>query len=315
MSAEAPHCVLSNGLVDAGVYLPESENGFYRGTRFDWAGIVDSLTCGGHSYFGPWYENHDPFKHDAITGPAEEFHAAEEPDLDYPLVEVGDDFLRLGVGLLRKEDPSPFCRFHTYKLADPRVNHGQWHTYVYSDRVDLEHRAASRSGAGYCYQKTVRLPAGQPVLLLEHSLVNLGSRKICTRHYNHNFFMIDRQPTGPAFEIVLPFAVHAAEPSSPLRVCGPQITFDRTLANEETVTTELTGYSTYPTDYDITVTHSGTGAAVRILGDRPLVKLLFWARRRTLCPEPYIDVSLQPGQKFSWTISYRFYTVQTKPGN
>ncbi len=311
MSAEAPHWTISNGLVDAKVYLPDSENGYYRGTRFDWAGILGSLTCAGHSYFGPWNEEHNPHKHDSITGPAEEFHGVEEPDIDYPLVDEGDAFLRLGLGLLRKLNSSPFQRFHTYAFADT----GHWQTCAHRDSVEFEHRAASRSGLGYGYKKTVRLAAREPVLLLEHSLVNAGSRRICTRHYNHNFLTIDRQPTGPAFEILLPFTVHAAETPNPLQVCGRRIGFDRMLAAKESVLTELTGYAACAADYDITVMHRGTGAAVRIRGDRPLVKLLLWARRQTVCPEPYIDISLQPGQQISWTISYHFYAVRTEPGN
>ena len=310
MSAEAPRCTLSNGLVEAKVYLPDKDNGFYRGSRFDWAGIIGSLTCGGHSYFGPWYAKHDPYRHDSITGPAGEFHGVEEADIDYTRVKEEDNFLRLGVGFFRKQESSAFRRFHTYALSDT----GEWRTFVHRDRAEFEHRAVSRSGLGYCYKKTIRLPEWRPFLLLEHTLINSGSLEIGTRHYNHNFLTIDRQLTGPDFEIRLPFAVRAEETPSPLHVCTRRITFDRMLAQNESVLAELTGYGASATDYEITVAHRGTGAAVRIRGDRPLVKLLFWARRHTLCPEPYIDISLRPGEQISWTISYEFYAVRMESG-
>jgi hypothetical protein len=292
-------------LVDAEVYLPDSEDGYYRGTRFDWAGVIGSLTCASHSYFGPWREEHDPYKHDSITGPAEEFYAAGEPDIDYPFVAEGDAFLRLGVGLLCKKDSSTFERFHTYAFADT----GQWHTSMDHDCVEFEQQAISPSGLGYVYKKAVRLVVQHPILLIEHSLVNVGSRDICTRHYNHNFLTIDQQPTGPGFEILLPYAVRAAEALNPLQVRGQRITFDRMLTAEESVLAELTGYGASASDYDITVIHRDTGAAVRIRADRPLVKLLLWAKRQTLCPEPYIDIALRPGEHISWTISYHFYEV------
>ena len=33
--------------------------------------------------------------------------------------------------------------------------------------------------------------------MLEHRLKNTGRKPIATSVYNHNFFTLDRQPTGP----------------------------------------------------------------------------------------------------------------------
>ena len=60
-------------------------------------------------------------------------------------------------------------------------------------------------------------------------------------------------------------------------------------------------------DYDFRIENRKTGAGVRITGDRPLSKVLFWSARMTVCPEPYIDVSAAPGKESSWTITYEFY--------
>ena len=35
-----PEKHISNGVLTAKIYLPDAEKGFYRGTRFDWAGII-----------------------------------------------------------------------------------------------------------------------------------------------------------------------------------------------------------------------------------------------------------------------------------
>jgi hypothetical protein len=305
MTNEAPRRFISNSLVHAEVYLPDAKNGFYRGTRFEWAGVVGSLTCGGHQYFGVWYEDHDPLKHDCITGPAEEFQGETEPDIDYPLVDVGASFLRLGIGFLRKIDSDGFQRFRTY----PFVAQGQWHVCGGPDRIDFQHTAASESGTAYVYEKTIRLVSGQPSLVLEHSFHNAGSHRIDVRHYNHNFLTMDQQPSGPGFEIRLPFEVRATGVLSPFHLSGNRMTFDRVLGEEESALVELRGYSEKVSDYDITVSHQMTGAAVRIRGDRPLVKLLFWAKRRVLCPEPYIHINVAPGDRFTWRIAYDFHEL------
>jgi len=68
-----PKASISNGLITAQLYLPNAVNGYYRGTRFDWAGQIPDLRYKGHSYFGQWFEKYDPMSHDAIMGPVEAF--------------------------------------------------------------------------------------------------------------------------------------------------------------------------------------------------------------------------------------------------
>ena len=52
---------------------PRVAEPYYRGTRFDRTGIVLSLESGGHRYVQPWQRHYDPYSHDAVSGPAEEF--------------------------------------------------------------------------------------------------------------------------------------------------------------------------------------------------------------------------------------------------
>src|ERR1700684_2832700 len=87
-----PEATISNGAVTAKLMLP---GGSYQGTRFDWSGIVSSLTFQGHEYFGQWYPKHDPKIHDAITGPVEEF-LSNDAGLGYGETKAGDTFLRIG---------------------------------------------------------------------------------------------------------------------------------------------------------------------------------------------------------------------------
>ena len=70
-----PTAHISNGLVNAVVYLPDAKTGYYRGSRFDWSGVIGCLTYKGHNYFGVWFPHYDPYLHDAITGPVEEFRS------------------------------------------------------------------------------------------------------------------------------------------------------------------------------------------------------------------------------------------------
>ena len=71
------------------VLLPDAKNGYYRGTRFDWSGVIGCLEYKSHTYFGVWFPRYDPYLHDAITGPVEEFRPRDGNPLNYDRVEAG----------------------------------------------------------------------------------------------------------------------------------------------------------------------------------------------------------------------------------
>jgi hypothetical protein len=72
---DVPEAETSNGFVPAKLYLPNPEHGYYRGARFDWSGVLESLEYKGHNYFGKWFYRYDPTLHDVITGPVEKFRS------------------------------------------------------------------------------------------------------------------------------------------------------------------------------------------------------------------------------------------------
>jgi hypothetical protein len=73
------------------------------------------------------------------------------------------------------------------------------------------------------------------------------------------------------------------------------------------VFSELQGFGASASDYDIRVENRKTGAGVRQIGDRPISKLLFWSAGLTVCPEAYIDLTIEPGKESAWRIAYEFY--------
>src|ERR1700730_15317597 len=97
-AAEPPEIAISNGVIRARVYLPDAENGYYRGTRFDWSGVISSLEYNGHSYFGQWFPRYDAKLHDSITGPVEEYSTGDSA-LNYAEAKPGETFVKIGVGV------------------------------------------------------------------------------------------------------------------------------------------------------------------------------------------------------------------------
>jgi hypothetical protein len=299
-----PRAEISNGAIRAELMLPNPQTGSYRGTRFDWSGIISSLQFQGHEYFGQWYKHHDPKIHDAITGPVEEFRT-NDSGLGYEDAKPGGTFVRIGIGRVRKPEEKAYRPYDTYDIVDP----GNWTVRRHKDRIQFTHILKGEGGYAYLYRKTVRLVKGHPLLLIEHSLKNTGSKAIDSTQYNHNFFVIDQEVVGPDIVLKFPFTpAFARDLSGRAEVRGQEIIFPHELVDKG-VFTELTGSGHDVKDYDFRIENVKTGAGVHITADQPLLKVNFWAIRTVAVAEPYIELHVAPGEEKRWTIKYDFYTM------
>ena len=301
---DQPKLTISNGLVEMKVLPPDAKGGYYQGTRFDWSGQVASLQYKGHNWFGQWNAQYDPKLHDAIMGPVEEFRTNDAgPGFDE--AKPGDSFIRIGVGAVRRPDDKPYQSFRTYDIVD----HGKWTVKRRADRVEFT-QALKLGGYGYIYKKTLRLEKGKPVLAIEHSLRNTGTKHLQTQQYNHNFFVMDGKPTGPDASVTFAFDPRATLDLKGLaEIQGRKLVYLKELATGQSTFTQIEGYGKAASDYDLRLEHRGAGIGVHITGDQPIVKLVYWSIRSTFCPEPYIALSAEPGREVKWKYTYEFYTL------
>jgi hypothetical protein len=296
-----PQAEISSARIHATFYLPDAQSGYYRGTRFDRSGVIRALEWNGHTYFGQWFERYDPTLHDAITGPVEEF-LTNGAGLGYDEAKPGESFVRIGVGALRKPAESAYRRFGTYEMVDP----GTWAVNKGADWIEFVHEMKDTAGYAYVYRKRLRLVKDS--LVLEHRLKNTGRKAITTSVYNHDFFMLDNQPTGPNFVVRFPFAPRATSDLQGLaEIRGKDFFYLKEFERRQTVQTEIEGFGTTPRDFDFRVENRKTGAGVRQTGDRPISKIVFWSAGITVCPEAYVDLRVEPGTESSWRITYEFY--------
>jgi hypothetical protein len=300
--AQIPQTTISNGIIHAKIYLPDADSGYYRGTRFDWSGITPVIEYKGHSYCAQWFENYSPTLHHAVMGPAEAFSP-----LKYEKAKKGEHFITIGVGALLKENDTPYSPYQYYKIS----NAGKWKISVSNNEIEFIH-TLNDTACSYEYLKKLVLVKGKPILELKHRLKNTGTQVIEADVYDHNFFFIDQQTTGPQSTILFPFNLVEKKEGQGLgemvSIKDNQIAFNRAFSDKETAYTRLEGYMENPKDYDIRIENRNTGAAVRITADQAMSKLIFWACFNIFCPEPYIHFKINPGETFSWNITYQFYT-------
>ena len=317
----SPTAEITNGLVRVRLYLPDAKVGFYRGTRFDWAGAICAAEFGGHDYFPQWFQRADANVRDfiydgpdivagpctAMTGPAEEF-STDGSALGFNEAKGGGRFIKIGVGVLQKPDDAKYDMFRLYPILDA----GKRTVRPEPDSVEFTQEVSdSITGYGYAYRKTVSLTRGKPQLVLDHSLRNTGTRTIRSSVYNHNFLYIDRKSPGPDVSITVPFTIQASpQPDQRLaEVHENQIVFRKTLTGEDRVHFAIAGFGPNPKDYDIRIENREAGAGVRITADRPLSRAALWSIRAPLSVEPFIDMNLEPGAEFTWRITYDFYKI------
>lgn len=297
-----PEATITNGLIEARLYLPDVKQGYYRGARFDWSGVVYHLKYKDHTYFGQWFEKYSPTLHDAIMGPVDAFDPIGFAD-----AKPGDSFLKIGIGTLLKPDDKPYHYAAAYEIQD----NGNWRVERESDQVEFVQQHAWKD-YGYTYTKTLRLEPGKPELTLHHTLKNTGSRALETSVYNHNFFVIDQQPTGPDFNIIFPFnltgELKSQEGIGELQ--DNRIVYKRVLAKGESVLfVPLLGFGDSAKDNQVTIENRKTGAGVRISCNLPIERLVYWCASTTVCPEPFSRIQVAPGGEITWSNVYKFYTL------
>ncbi len=342
-AASFPGADINNGQIKAHLYLPDQKNGFYRSTRFDWSGVISELDYKGHTFYGTWFSKIDPAVYDfgyddtgvvsapftAMIGPGEEFNT-DGAAVGFAEAKPGGTFIKIGVGVLRKPkageppvpprpanlpgrsgmapDPDRYDHSRVYDIVDP----GKWTVKKTKDSIEFTHVLNDNAdGYGYVYRKTIRLEPGKPVMLIEHSLTNTGSKPIRSTVYNHNFFVLDKQGPSEGLAIAFPFRIETPRPPTAglLEVRGNQLVYVKTLTGKDRATATIRGFGDTAKDYDIRVENRQLGAGYHVTGDQPLSNVAVWSIRTVNAVEPYIAMSIDPGKEFHWTLTYDYFTV------
>jgi len=307
--------------------LHEPGDGFYCGTRFDRSGVFASLLFQGVEMAGAWYSRYDPFMHDAVKGPAEEFS---------PIGFDGDDgtFLKIGVGLLRRpDDGKPYDRFRLYEIVDPGV-------WTFGTEGEREAWFRHEMRGTYCYEKRVCL-LDDGGFTISHKLRSEGPL-LEGEVYNHNFFTFGCFAVGPSREIDFPFRPDGSWRSvyDSVGFTPSGVRFSRALQEGESVYSgdiHEAGSAGMPYDLTLRETAAASGChlerslpdchlersreispcaslsrddnaplTVRISGDVPVTRTVLWANHRIACLEPYNAFRAAPSAPFRWSIRYRF---------
>ena len=294
---------IKNDTLTITLHAPDCEKGYYRGTRFDWAGVFASIEYKGCNYSEPWFESYSPTMHDAVCGPAEEFSP-----IGLEEVTTGEPFLKIGVGVLEKME-GVYDRFKLHNILDP----GSRTLCVTENSVVFGHFISHENGFGYEYIKEIVI-TGESSFSIRHCLKNTGRKSLEGNMYNHNFFTLGLLETGESRQLDFPFKPEGdwrAEYSE-VGFTENGIRFTRMLQKGESVFTgnlHSAGNGLTGSPNSFVLRDMRTGRGVQAHCAVPMTKSVFWSNHRIACIEPYIDFCIQPGQAFDFRMDYNLLSL------
>lgn len=259
------------------------------GPRFDRTAVVRSVTLDGVELLGPW-------------GLADEFGLFGDGVLGFEEAAIGETFLKIGVGRLRRDTEEDYQFSYPYPVEAlfPTEVAAAEHTLSVVQQSD---------GAGpwqYRYSKTYVL-SGPGELSIRYELANTGTVGWSFEHYNHHWFRVAGAPVGPGYAVVTGFELPEAETT--LRHAPHALALAESLASG--------GVAYYAGDL-AGVPPSANTFAVQLDGQAVVTyqatvsptRFALYADERGFCPEVFMRATVVPGAIVRWSATYRFTSPQ-----
>lgn len=315
--------VLGRGGLSIELCEPRS---YYRGTRFDACGVFRRIVKDGYIYADRWFDGEDAFRHDNVCGPSEEFFGV----FGYDEAPVGGTFLKIGVGLLRKDAEKPYDWFHLYEIVDG----GRFSLRIGTDTgCNEDHAPATWAEYSHvlegCYNYVKRIEViSDDSFEISHRLelsesfpfrsVGNGGKQVSILQYCHNFFTFNGTHVGPSRRMDFPVPPRGEWRADSVHgyLEGNSLLFDAPLQPGEMSYIGNLQLLPSPGNFSLVLSEGGSGRdttvpeaghKVTIVSDRPLDHMVMWACPRVACPEPYLRFGLDPGESASWKNTYSLH--------
>lgn len=267
---------------------------FYRGSRFDWTGFITRITLDGrHDFCVP--ERFEPGKGTGGAGLCNEFGI--KTPVGYDDAGVGEQFPKLGTGLLRKKSEEPYDFFTPYEVEPFPI-------FVTADESNACFKVEPAECRGYAVRLQKTVSVRDNALIIDYKLGNAGGKPIFTTEYCHNFLGIDGHKIGREYSLSFPRKVKAD------RLVGSFISYDDKILWEETPQGDFYGKieaGTPDLPWQWQLLHEPSGAGVRETSRLPVSEFILWGCGHAVSPELMIEISLEPGGLMSWTREYEFF--------
>ncbi len=282
------------------IYLPGEK---YRGSRFDWTGQIAQITLNGKHTFCTVESLEKPGPANPGEGLFNEFGI--DIPVGYDDCPVGEQFPKLGIGLLTRQDTAPYFFYNNYPVSPAR----------FSQKVEkqrAEFVCAARLNRGYAYTLKKNITLRRDGFVIGYELINRGTREIATNEYVHNFLSLNNRLIDGRYALHFSFPL---DPENFAEVVNPQnvVSFGKDTVSWQSRTHEQFFFSFVNTRYNKniawTLEHRDEGIGIRESVDFSIARLNLWGWGHVVGPEIFYQFHLPPDQKVRWQRNYTVYEL------
>ena len=294
----AAHLLRSESL-SIEVMDPVDPERYNRGVRFSPVANVLRACVEGRNFL------YSPVEHEPQTengGLAMEFDITTvgNPPPGFAEAAMGDGFLKVGVGVLRKETE----QYNFFKAYEPLAlarTAAQW------ARDTARFKQTCPGVNGYAYKLEANVSAKANAAEVRCVLTNIGQKPLSTEQYSHNYFLFDDAPVGPNYLLQFPFDFDVTGLQPDQRRDGRVIDFAKPFSpGVGSVNAVVIPPAGYQGPNELTVTNPAKGMKCRASASLPIARIAVHATPAYLCPEMFVRIALQPGESREWTRRYEF---------
>lgn len=285
---------------------PTASQPIYTGQRFTLPGMVVDGSWKGIPFLVPFAIPNDYSPDNQVGGTAEEFDLPGPAD--YDSAAVGGTFMKIGVGILRRDDAE------LYKFSLPReVVIAPANSIISSGKTSttfLQTLEDPMGGRGYRLEICVSLR--EDGFTVRRELANTGKHPLRTEHYTHNFCKIADHPVGPAYEVgwTSPIVEDKVITGGGAMLPTPHgLKFAKPPQGHFYLSGKCSGF---PADEPIVVTQRDVGIQLSIATSSPLHRIAVWGTIEVISPEPFVLLEIPPGKSAKWSTTYQLEKLDEK---
>jgi hypothetical protein len=275
---------------------PNDPQRYSRGVRFTPVAAVIRATSRGREFL---FHKAVPDPQVDVAGLFAEFDLAGPPP-GFSEAAIGDPFVKIGVGALKKTSPS----YHFYTQY-PLIRGAQTTVKWRPDTATFEQWLEPVNGCGYVLEASVQVSGMS--LTIHWTLENTGGRPFTTQQYLHNSFLFDGRVVGPDYTVSFPFDFVAKNLQVQQRQIGNEIRFEAPIPRA--VNIEVVYPPSYSGENAVSVSNPTVGMRVQCVTSLRGERVALHASKEYICPEQFVAVSLLPGQSQTWFRRYTFDLV------
>jgi hypothetical protein len=275
----------------------------YKGSRFDWTGQITQIRYQGKHTFCT-EETTDPgLLHMLGRGLYNEF-GIDKP-IGYDDCAVGDQFPKIGIGLLTKDNADAYNFFKSYSI-DPFT------FTINSGRGQISYICDASEYRGYAFHLKKTIALADKAFSITYQFENRGSRTIHTNEYVHNFLAVNRRAINHLYRLRLPFEIDPAqfgEAVNPDNV----VQFEKNMITWKSQPEKQFFFSNIHIGQSKNIfwmlEHSMEKVGITERAGFPIRRMNLWGSGHVVSPEIFYELKAAPGETKSWIRTYEVYPL------